>query len=184
MKGLPRSLSNGKATIAPIRKHQIVLRDVPVNINWENGAADWGTLVAGGLPEGNILFLGSVGYVEVRAASLSNTNVLDAFVGTVSMGTAATADGTLTDSGENDLLPATALGAATAKVSPNKRIVSTDAMGGGVVDNTAGDLECNLNISLADGAIVAEPDGVGDDDFEGFLINAVIELAYIVMLDD
>ena len=170
-KGLPRSLARG----APQR--QEIIRQV-VNINHSvavtatGAAVGFGTSVIGDLPEGNILFLGAVGYVQLSGSG-SDANLDATWDGDFSVGTAPTADVTLSGA-EVDILPSTALGAATAEVSPRVRAVNaTQAM----LDNTDGSLELNLNV-LIDAANIVDGATVN------LTARGTLQLAYVVMLDD
>ncbi len=137
-----------------------------------NGAPGYGSAVITGLPVGNILFLGAVAYLQFTTA---DSDVTTTFTGTCSIGTAATVDGDVADAGEADILPSTAISAATAGVSPVVRLVSTDAIGGGIIDNTAGTLVLNLNLLIDDAAISAAGD---------FKVSGVVHLAAFVLGDD
>ena len=174
MKGLPRSLGRAAQSLAgkaraPFAKHRININNVTVNV--ADGAPGFGTAVIGDLPEGNILLLGAVGYINVRT---SDADVIATFDGDVSVGTTPTADNALSGT-DVDILPSTALGAATAKVSPTVRAVSTDAMGGGILDNTDGAMEVNLNLLIDDASISGAA---------AFLANGYVEIAYSRMGDD
>lgn len=169
MKGLARSIGRGNAVQAPIVKQTVPLRGVTISV--ADGAPGFGTVVIGDLPEGNILFLGAVSYLRFTTADADVTATFD---GDYAIGTAPTADNSLSGS-EADIIPSTALGAATSKVSPVVRGVSTDALGGGILDNTDGSLELNLNLLIDDSAI----SGAADFTVEGFM-----DLAYIVLGDD
>lgn len=170
-KGLPRSLARG----APQR--QDIIRQV-VNINHSvavtatGAAVGFGTSVIGDLPEGNILFLGAVGYVQLSGSG-SDANLDATWDGDFSVGTAPTADVTLSGA-EVDILGSTALGAATAEVSPRVRAVNaTQAM----LDNTDGSLELNLNV-LIDAANIVDGSTVN------LTARGTLQLVYVVMLDD
>ena len=170
-KGLPRSLARG----APQR--QEIIRQV-VNINHSvavtatGAAVGFGTSVIGDLPEGNILFLGAVGYLQLSGSG-SDANLDATWDGDFSVGTAPTADVTLSGA-EVDIIASTALGAATAEVSPRVRAVNaTQAM----LDNTDGSLELNLNV-LIDAANIVDGATVN------LTARGTLQLAYVVMLDD
>lgn len=170
-KGLPRSLARGTP------QRQDIIRQV-VNINHSvavtatGAAVGFGTSVIGDLPEGNILFLGAVGYVRLSGSG-SDANLDATWDGDFSVGTAPTADVTLSGA-EVDILGSTALGAATAEVSPRVRAVNaTQAM----LDNTDGSLELNLNV-LIDAANIVDGATVN------LTARGTLQLAYVVMLDD
>lgn len=149
--------------VVPVRAKQLNVAD---------GAPGFGTVPVAGLPQGNILFLGAVAYLRFTTA---DADVIAAFDGDFSLGTAPTADNDLADAGEADIIPSTPMGAATAKVSPYIRAVSSAALNGVIFDNTDGSLEVNLNVLIDDASISgAAP----------FTVDGVIRLAYIVMGDD
>lgn len=150
------------------------LKVIPVRnktINVADGAPGFGTMVVAGLPQGNILFLGAVAYLQFSTA---DTDVIATFDGDFSLGTAPTADNALAGA-EADLVPSTPLGAATSKKSPYVRGVSATASSGTVFDNTDGSLEVNLNLLVDDASISgAAP----------FTVDGVVRLAILVMGDD
>lgn len=170
MKGLPRSLARGTPAVAAIQKLSIPVRNLALNV--VDGAPGYGTAVVAGLPQGNLLYLGAVAYLQF---STSDADITATFDGDYSIGTVPTADSDLADAGEADIIPSTALGAATAKVSPVVRGASTDALGGGIIDNTDGSLELNLNLLIDDAAISGAA---------AFTVNGVVHIAYIVLGDD
>jgi hypothetical protein len=86
-----------------------------------------------------------------------------------------TANNSLGDAGDADIIPATTITAATNKVSTVLRGASTDALGGGIIDNTDGSLELNLNVIIDDTAISGAA---------AFLANGSVHVAYIVLGDD
>lgn len=169
MKGLPRSLSRG------ISQLPIVRQTIPVSAKAISvaGTTDvgYGSVVIGDLPEGNILFLGAVSYMKFTTA---DADVQATFDGDYSVGSAPTADATLSGS-EVDIIQSTALGAATAGVSPVARGTHAAAISGTVLDNTDGSLELNLNLLIDDANI----SGTGD-----FTVTGALELVYIVLGDD
>lgn len=170
MKGLVRSMARAQSAQAPIIKQSIALQDVTIAV--ADGAPGFGTVVIGALPQGNLLFLGAAAYLQFETADADVTATFD---GDFSIGTVATIDGNLADANEADIIPSTALGAATAKLSPVVRGVSTDALGGLIIDNTDGSLELNLNLLIDDLSIAGAA---------GFLANGVLHIAMIVLGDD
>lgn len=167
-KGLPRSMSRGNALKQEIVKQTFVARNVAVTVDGATGNG-WGTAVIGDLPAGNILLLGAVAYMSFTTASAS---VQAAFDGDYSIGSAPTADATLSGS-EVDIIPSTALGAATAKVSPRVRATNATQV---ILDNTDGSLELNLNLLIDDANISA-------DDVP-FTATGELILLYSVLGDD
>lgn len=170
MKGLPRSMSRAEPQLAQVHKVSIPVRSLSVSV--ADGAPGFGTAVIAGLPQGNLLFLGAVSYLQF---STSDADITTTFDGDYSIGTVATIDSDVSDSGEADIIPSTALGAATDKLSPVVRGASTDALGGGILDNTDGSLELNLNLLIDDAAVSGAA---------VFTVNGVVNLAMIVLGDD
>ena len=170
-KGLPRSLARG----APQRQEivrQVVKINHAVAVTATGAAVGFGASVIGDLPEGNILFLGAVGYVQLSGSG-ADANLDATWDGDFSIGTTPTADVNLTG-GDSDIIGSTALGAATAEVSPRIRAVNaTQAM----FDNTDGSLELNLNV-LIDAANIVDGATVN------LTARGTLQLAYVVMLDD
>jgi TRAP-type uncharacterized transport system substrate-binding protein len=171
-KGLPRSMSRGVAARQAIVRQVIDLKGKTVAVTSAGSAVGFGTTVIGDLPQGNILFLGAVAYVQLSGSG-ADANLDATWDGDFSIGTAPTADVTLSGA-EIDLIASTALGAATAEVSPRVRAVNaTQSM----LDNTDGAMEINLNV-LIDAA------NIGDTQTVNLTVSGVVQLAYIVMLDD
>lgn len=168
MKGLERSLSRGNPQIANIIKDSIPFT---LTVSVTNGVPGFGTAVIQGLPEGNLLYFGAVVYLVMETTS---ADIIATFDGDFSLGTAPTADGTLSGA-EVDLIPSTAMTTAVAKVTPSTRGVSTDALQGGVFDNTAGALELNLNVLIDGGSISANAD---------FTASGVLHITYTMLGDD
>ena len=168
MKGLVRSLSRGSQSRQVVHKVSYPLKALAISVAGTSGVG-WGTVVLGDLPEGNILVLGAVSYLKVTSADADITAV---FTGNYGVGSTATADATLTGTDVN-VLPSTAISAATLGVSPLTRAVSTAAPA--VLDNTDGSLELNLNLIIAD----AEISGTADCTLDG-----VVYLSFVVLGDD
>ncbi len=170
-KGLPRSMSRGNPLKQEVMRQVFTAEDLAITVDGATGVG-WGTAVLGDLPAGNILLLGAVSYLSFTTASAS---VQAAFDGDYSIGTAPTADASLSGS-EVDIVPSTALGAATAKVSPRARGVSTTSLNGAILDNTDGSLELNLNLLIDDANISA--------DDVAFTADGELILLYAVLGDD
>lgn len=170
MKGLPRSLAKAGLLQTSVAIASIPVRDLSIAV--ADGVPGFGTAVIAGLPQGNLLFLGAVGYLQL---STTDADVIAAFTGAFSVGTVGTVDGDVADAGEADILPSTTLTAATAQVSPYTRAASTDALGGGIFDNTDGSLELNLNLLIDDASISGAAT---------FTAEGVLHIAYIKLGDD
>lgn len=167
MKGLPRSLAHGPKSRSEIVKQTILLKNTAVTVAGVSGVG-FGTVVIGDLPQGNILLLGAVAYVQV---STSDAGVATTFDGDVSIGSAPTADATLSGA-EVDLLASAPLGAATAKVSPTIRMTNATQV---VLDNTDDSLEVNANVLIDDANISSNAP---------CLLNGYVVLSYVVLGDD
>jgi len=174
-KGLPRSLARGRKARQEIVK-EVREFDVTFTVAASGSAAGLGTAVIGDLPEGNILLLGAVCYVQFSTADTDFTATWD---GSFGVGTTADADGTIVNTTDADIVQQTTIAAATSRVSPLTRGVGPEIVNGTplVVDNTDGSLELNLNL-VVDAADVTDGE---DGEF-----NAVgkLHLAYIVLGDD
>lgn len=172
-KGLPRSHSRGVFTEKPIVKLNIPLNGLVVNVDAVSTAIGWGTSVIRGLPEGNLLFLGAVANLQFSGSG-ADANLADTWAGDYAIGTAPTADLTLAGA-EVDIIPSTALAAATAEVSPITRGESTaNAV---MFDNTDGSLELNLQV-LIDAADIV------DDENVDLTVEGLLSIAFIVLGDD
>lgn len=136
-----------------------------------DGAPGYGSAEAFMLPEGNILIHGAVGYITLTT---SDADITATFDGDISIGTGSTSDGTLSGA-EVNLVASTALGAATAKVSPNVRLVTSTSTTGVIHDNTAADVVFYLNLLIDDAAISGAAD---------FTANGYVEVLYTVLGDD
>jgi len=149
-----------------------LVKDLPVTVTSTGAAVGFGTVVAGDILEGNVLFLGATAYLTL-AGSGADANLVDTWNGDFAIGTAPDADGSLAGA-EVDLLPSTAVGPAVAEVSPRTRAANAvQAM----FDNTDGSLEVNLNV-LIDAADIT------DDQSVILTVNGEIELVYMVLGDD
>jgi hypothetical protein len=167
-KGLPRSRGRGPSEGKAVQKIKLPFKNLAVTVNGATGNG-WGTAVIGGLPEGNLAILAAAAYVQLSTASAS---VGATFNGNFSIGSGATADNTLSGT-EVDMVASSALGAATAKVSPLARGASASAS---MVDNTDASKKINLNVLINDADISA--DGVA------FLASGIVEVLVATLLDD
>jgi hypothetical protein len=168
-------MSRGSPQRQEIIKEAVVMDAVAIPVTSVSTAVGFGTAVIGDFPEGNILFLGAVAYISFAGPGAS-ANLVDTWNGDFSIGTAPTADVTLSGS-EVDIIPSTATTVAVAEVSPSTRATHSAAVTGTVYDNTDGSLELNLNF-LIDAADIS--DGVT----VAMTATGVLHLAYIVLGDD
>lgn len=169
MKGLLRSLSRNK-TRQPIAKETFVAKNLLITLAGATGVG-YGSVVIGDFPEGNIQVMGCVALLKFSKSTAAG--VVDTFDGDFSIGTTPTADATLNGT-EVNIVPSTALGAATSGVSPLVRGASTTF--GTIYDNTDGSLELNLNLLIDDANISA--------DGQILAANGIVCISYIVYGDD
>lgn len=167
-KGLPRSMSRGRATQQEIIRLQIPIRNLVVPITDPGAAVAFGGATIAGLPEGNILLLGAV----LNAQFTAGANIIATFGSNFSVGTALTADATLSGA-EVNLVPSTAGVAGVAGVSNGNRGVSTAS--GAILDNTDRTLNAILNMTIPDASISAT---------SSVTVNGVLYLAFIALGDD
>lgn len=172
MKGLIRSLRRAPVQQQPITKLRFPVRAKAIDIVGATGVG-FGYVAIGALPQGNLLLLGAVAYL--RFNKNGDSDIQDAFDGDYSVGTVGTVDVDVADTDEASLIPSTALGAATAGLSPVVRGASTDALGGGIIDNTANDKSVILNLLIDDTNISGTA---------SMLADGIVEIAFIVLGDD
>jgi hypothetical protein len=167
-KGMPRVLARQPAQAQAVRRQRVKLSDLALRTSGASGVG-FGTAVIGDLPQGNILFLGATAYLQFTKLDSGTTATFD---GDYSVGTTATADATLGTTDAN-IIGSTALGAATAGLSPVARGEGATAA---MLDNTDGSLELNLNLIIDDAAVSA--------DDQDFTVDGVVDLIYAVLGDD
>jgi hypothetical protein len=148
-KGLPKSQSRGPATQQEVFKIDIPLASKALTVDGATGVG-FGTVELGGLPTGTCYIVATKADLTFTTAS---ANITADFEGDFAIGSVATDDANVTDSGEADIVASTALAAATAKVSP-QTVVTPSTIA--VIDNTAGDKSINLNLLIDDADIDAD----------------------------
>ena len=173
-KGLPRSHAHRPKSEQNMVKHHIPLSHSIDSVTVTT-AKGFGSVVIGDFPEGNILLLGAVSNVQVSGPG-GSADLSDTWAGDYGIGTTPMSDATISTADE-DLIPETALAAATAEVSPVTRAVALSASAGVVFDNTDGSLEINLNL-LVDAA------DQGDDKTVAMAVTGDVWLSYVVLGDD
>lgn len=154
-KGLPRSTRRAAPGEAALVRLRYKLDALAVSVDGATGVG-WGTSVLGDLPEGNLYIAAAVAYVQITEAAAGITATFD---GDFGIGTTPATDATITG-GDVNIIPSTALGAATASVSPVVRGVSSGGAMGTILDNTDGSLELNFNLLIDDAAISADDSAV------------------------
>lgn len=171
-KGLVRSINRGTALLQHIIKETVVVTDGTLTVSATGSAVGFGTLVLAGLPEGNVLFLGAVGYFKFDGSG-SDANLTADWEGDFSVGTTPASDGTLTNADVN-ILGSTALAAATAEIGVTTRAANATQV---MLDNTDGSLELNLN------ALIDAVD-ITDDESVDLTVNGELYISYIMLGDD
>jgi hypothetical protein len=166
-------MSRGDPLRQEIIKQTFVLKDLPVTVDGATGVG-FGSAVLGDFPEGNILMLGAVSYVQIGTLA-AQAGLVDTWSGDYGIGTTPAGDATIT-AGDVDLIQSTAVGPAVAELSPLTRGTHLPADTGEIHDNTDGSLELNLNVLVDDVDISA--DGVA------VVANGTVVIAYIMLGDD
>ncbi len=175
MKGLPRSNQRGNPLLQEVIKVTIPIRDLSVTVAAASSGVAFGTAVVAGLPQGNMLLLGAVAYLELSTA---DADAVAGWHGDFGFGYAVTADGDLGDSNEDAIIPSTTIDAdGETKASVRTRAQSTQTEQSVIVDNTDGSLEVNLNV-LVDAADFTDASSAV------FTANGDLHLAYIMLGDD
>lgn len=172
-KGLQRSLDRGAPSNQEIVRQVIKVKDKSLTTG--NGAVSdgWATVDLGGLPEGNILFLGAIAYMTFTGPT--SGDLIDAWTGVYGVGTSPSVDETALAGLFRNIVDDVVLSAATAEVSPRTRGPSLAADMSLILDNTDADLELNLNLFIDNASISGDVT---------LTVSGEIQLAYIVMLDD
>lgn len=176
MKGLQRSLNRGPQPQQDLQNIHVPISG-SLDITGVAATVDAGSFVIGGLPQGNILIMGAVAYVEVDGGV--DAHIVDTWDGDYGIGSIPNADVDLADAGDDDIIPSTALLAGGAdKLSPRARATSTEAVEqGAILDNTDGSLELNFNLLIDDNVIT-------DTEVGTFAVTGDLFLAYVVLGDD
>lgn len=171
-KGLPRSTGRGSPATQEIIK-KVIEFSIPIVSSGATGVG-FGTAPLAGLPEGNILVLGAVAYATIsKNTTLGAAGTLDTFSGNYGIGSAANADADLSDTGDADVIPSTAVGPAVSGVSPVTRGANATPV---VIDNTDLSKVLNFNLLLADASVSA--------DTQHLTAVGQVYIAYIVLGDD
>lgn len=174
-KGLQRSLKRGAQATRDIITLRLAFEE-SIDITGVAATVDAGSFVIGALPQGNLLFLGAVTYVQVDGGA--DAHIIDNWDGDFGIGTIPNADVDLADAGDDDIIPSTALSAgASDKLAPSTRGASTGTEHGLIIDNTDGSLELNFNLLIDDNVITDTEDGT-------FTVTGTLHLALIVLGND
>jgi len=148
-KGLQRSLSRAPRGKRDIVKEFIDMTGDTITVAGATGIG-FGSVALGSFPEGFILLLGA--QITDLVLTGSGTGHTSTFDGDVGAGTTAAADATITAADVN-IIASTALGAATANVSPN---LDPGNAVQAIIDNSADDQDLYLNLLIDDAAISAD----------------------------
>lgn len=172
-KGLVRSQRRGPEIEQQIVKHRLSLDAVPISVAGTSGVG-FGSIAIHDFVEGNVMFFGCVANLTF-SGPVGSGDLSDTWAGDYGIGTTPASDGTIS-AGDDDMVPSTALAAATAEVSPKTRGLQADGSLCGVIfDNTTGSLEVNLNLL------------VDDADISGTVAMTAtgeVELSYVMLGDD
>ncbi len=171
-KGNPRAHKRANVNQG-VQKKRIKISAVPIVIDGATGVG-WGTVPIGDFPEGNIHFISAVAYLSVVGAG-GQAGLSDTWAGDFGIGTTPASDGTITGA-DVDIIPSTALAAATAEVSPRTRGASLAAAPIAILDNTTGSLEINASVLVDDADISA--------DTMLATLEGELDIAYMVLGDD
>ena len=166
----------GKYVILPVE-----VRNKVINVAAAGAAIGFGTGVIGALPKGRLAFIGAASAFTFSALTTGTGNVTATFNGDYSVGTVANANVDLAGLGEDNIIDGEAAGAtsgvigpAVAKVTPVSNGASAAATKAVIIDNSAGNLNLNLNI-LLDAADITDSTSV-DLTVNGTLVAAFINL--------
>lgn len=169
-KGLSRSMSRGAPQHQSVIKRIFRVEDLPISVTGgASTAAGFGTVVVGDFPEGNILFLGAVAYMQFSGSDTIATD----WEGDYGIGSTATIDATLSDTDAN-IINSTAIAAATLGASLRTRGIGSTQV---ILDNTDGSLELNLNL-------ITDDNDVTDSTTIEMTVAGELHIAYIVLGDD
>lgn len=169
-KGLPRSLSRGKAIAQATNKIRVAVNSV-MTFTGATGAAIFQTDPIAGLPEGNFLLLGAV--ANLTFTGPDSAELADDFQGDFGIGTTPADDNTITGT-DVDIIGSTAIAAATSEVSADNRATNATSV---MIDNTAGDAEVNLNVLL-------DADEVTDTEEVEITVTGTVDIVFSVVGDD
>lgn len=173
-KGLPRSLSRGRALKKPII-NQTVRVKTTVTVTAAAAGVGFGNVALQAFPEGNVLFLGAVANLRFSALGANATNAIAAFNGDYAVGSTADADGNLVSPATDaNLVASTALGPAVAWVTPFARGTGATQV---VLNNTARTLNMVLNV-LLDAADITDATSVT------LTVEGTLDIAYVMLGDD
>lgn len=172
MKGLQRSIARGPRATKNINTLRLSISALALSFTGSTGVAVFDTAVLSGLPEGNLLLLGSVANLTFSGSG-ADANLVDTFNGDFSLGTTPADDNTLS-AADVDIVASTAMAAAVAEVSgPNRAANAAQA----IIDNTDGAAELNLNVLL-------DADQVTNAETSVVTVDGTVDIAYIVLGDD
>lgn len=167
-KGLPKSLGRGEPIVSAVTRITIPVRNVPISVANGSSAPGRGTVNIGGLPKGNLIFLGAISSLMFQALT---TEAISSWEGDYSIGITPNADADLADAGEANLIPSTPIGPAIGRLIQLTRGANATPV---VIDNTLGTYEVNLNLLMDD---ASQSDDVTVN------ANGYVMLAVIVMGD-
>lgn len=172
-KGLPRSMAHAPAGYEPSpRRVKYLIKNltVPVAATGDADALGSGVML-GDFPEGNILVLGGISYLQFTTA---DTDLTTTWTGKYSIGSVTMAADSGLTSTEADLIGSSTISAATSRTSPVTRGFNATPT---LLNNTDGSLELNLNV-------VVDNAGIASGGAADLTANGYVELVYIVLGDN
>lgn len=156
-RGLKRSLRNARLRRVPGTPLYTLAFDKTIVVPDPGAAIAFASAVIGPLPAARLWIGGAAAHVTISNAG--GVGLIAAFTGNFSIGSTPTADATLSGT-DVDIVPSTVYTAA-AGVTP--RTSALPASSGGIMtnnatflDNAAGLLELNFNLTVADASISAQ----------------------------
>ena len=124
------------------------------------------------LPEGNFLLFGAT--CQVQFNGTEQTDLTETWGGNFAIGTQQEPAGNDLNGASSNILPITIVPAATSRISP---LVSGRTGGDQMIDNTDGNLEMFINLSIIN-------TDIADNGAAGMIGGGVINLLYAVIGDD
>lgn len=169
-KGLPRSRARGNPANVKGNLQRMVIPLKNVAILVANGSSNpgIGSAVIGDFPVGKIMLLGA--RMRDLIFTTADADATATWDGDWAVGSAPNANAVLTDAADFDIVGpsgGTAIGAATAKVSPTQDVASAK---NAFINNADGSLEINLNLMVDDASQSGDISMVA---------NGLLEIAYL-----
>ncbi len=172
---LPTSLQRGE-WLKPAQYRFEIPFSLSVTVVTVTTAVGFGFVKIADLPEAFLLYQGCV-LKDFSITDNGAAEISDTFDGDIAVGTVGTVDVDVGDAGEANFIASTALTTAVAGVTPSQDVMSSDALNGVIIDNTAGTLDINLNVLI---------DAADMDDDESIVVgvSGTLIISFIPLGDD